>query len=528
MKFRLFLFALVNVVSLFAQESSKNSGVELPVFVITGKENIELGTAEKLPPPPLRVITEEFIKPSYDPDFLDAMIKSDPFESKLIPKEIPVLYKSKLSGNVGFITLPNIDYSTLANYSDVTVSAGINAIYNRPYIINTDNYSISPVFDIAYKVIRPETFFDKQKLNFFGKYNFQSYKFSSGVKREMSSIDIGLRIANSDGEFWKYKTEIKTKAISLLKENIKELRTSFSGAGGVSSSNFELATMATFSFNSATNFGGTKHSANLLEVETPGRVTITDVFSLSASVRGIVYDTIKKVKPNLGVVFKMSSFLAIAASYTPAYEVLDLGKVLENNRYANPVTYPLYVYPIEKRFTYSITFESAKIFDLTLGFSNGKSDYYPYFVDAGAGKYSMEEGSVSIYKISANLRVHPSMYGYYIANVTYSGIKDATSGFYLPNVSPVYAYAVYGYTSEKGIGIKTGGKFLSKRYADIQNTNANSIPYYLSIFGELGYSFSRELLVTLRIDNLLNRKNFILKNYQEPGFNFEAGIEIQW
>lgn len=526
--FRLFLFAVVSAVSLFAQETSKNKGVDLPVFVITGKENIELGTAEKLPPPPLRVITEEFIKPSYDPDFLDAMIVSNPFENKLIPKEIPLRYKSKLSGSLGLITLPSIDYSTLANFSEATISAGLSADYHRPYVSYADNYSISPFFDAAYKVIQPGTFFDKQKLNFFGKYNFQSYNFitdTSGIKRDISRFDIGLRAANSDGEFWKYKTEIKTQAISLVNENIKESRTFLSGALGFSGSNFEMAPNAMISFNSESNLDGINHSAALIEANTPVKLTLSDVVSLSASFRGIVYDSIKSFKPNFGAVLKISSFLAISASFNPGYEVFDLRRELENNRYAIAFTYPLYIYSIDNRFNYSMTVESAKIFDLTFGFSTAKSDNYPYFKDAGAGKYKMQLVKTSIYKLSADLRIHPSSYGYYIANVTYNGIKNVL-GQYLPNVSPINIYAVYGYTLEKGVVIKTGAKFLSRRYADIQN-NVH-IPYYLSIFGELGYSFSREFLLSVKIDNLLNKENYILKGYKEPRLNLELGIEFQW
>jgi len=78
----------------------------------------------------------------------------------------------------------------------------------------------------------------------------------------------------------------------------------------------------------------------------------------------------------------------------------------------------------------------------------------------------------------------------------------------------------------EGITGKAGVRFSGKQYADL--ANSVKLNAFASIFLELGYAFSREFLLTFKVDNLLNRKNYIWQNYQENPFEMTAGVSFQW
>ena len=56
----IFLFATF---SIFAQEQKQNSDVQLPDFVITGKDIVTIKKAQKIPPAFVSTISDQFIKP---------------------------------------------------------------------------------------------------------------------------------------------------------------------------------------------------------------------------------------------------------------------------------------------------------------------------------------------------------------------------------------------------------------------------------------------------------------------------------
>jgi outer membrane cobalamin receptor len=221
----------------------------------------------------------------------------------------------------------------------------------------------------------------------------------------------------------------------------------------------------------------------------------------------------------------LGPFVSLSASYSPGFVVDDFSAQLERNRFIALNQKQLLVYPVKDKVDLSITFESAKVYDVTVGFSTFTSDIYPYFTNHADGKYYLATTNSTVFNVHADLRIHPSSAGYFISSFQMNAVKD-TAGNFLPNYPEISAYAVYGYTLQKGITLKAGGKFMSKRYID--NANTETLPLYISLFGELGYSFSREFLLTAKIDNLLDRKNLIFKGYQDRPLTLEIGIEFQW
>ncbi len=514
-------------ICLYAQEAP-NKSVDLPTFVITGKETIEFPPAEKLSSPPITVVTEDFLKPSYDPEFLVATVSSNPFGHKAIIQDSSVLHRNKLMGRAGSVTLPGLMYSTLFNYNDIGASFRIGSEYSLPYVKNGQVFSISPEIDLSYKVLRSGSWIDENQFNVFSRFSYTSYRFyavDQAPARKINKFALGASLENSTSDFWKYKGSAELRSISLGDEKVKENRTIFSGSAGFAGKTIEFTPTAQLSFNSTGDSLAVSRSVTLLQASAPLKITISDVLSAYGALHLTLMDSIKTVNPNFGVFFKLNSFISLSASFSPGYQVYDFDNILNENRFASLTHRSLFIYPVDSKLDLSLTFESAKVYDLTFGFSSYKSDRYPYYNSGTNGAFYLASGSVTVFNMRAELRVHPATYGYFVSSVQLNAIKDSI-GNYIPNSAPFAAYAIYGYNLQEGVTLKAGGKFLSGRYNDIANND--KLPMTISLFTEFGYSFSREFLLTAKIDNLLNRKNLILKGYQDRPLTLELGVEFQW
>lgn len=528
MKLKVILILSLSAFPLFAQIDATAKNVELPTFVITGKETVEFPAAEKLPSPPVTVVSEDFLKPSYEPDFLQGAVSSNPFTK--VPLSLPSeeFYRNKLLARAGNVTLPSVTYSTMLNSGDLSASARLGTEYVLPYVKNSSSFLVSPQLDLDYKIIQPGSFFDENKIHVNANYKYEKYNLNwidVPTVRKVSAYGIGATLENSTHDFWKYEAGFNTHTIGLLGENNKESRMGITGAAGFSGQNLDFTPNAELSYFSVFDSAANRVSNTMLRVDAPLKITISDVFSAFASMHIMFFDSIKTMDPNFGLQLRLNSYISLAASYSPGYVVDDFSAQISRNRFAAMNQKQLLVYPVKGKIDFGITFESAKVYDITLGFSTFNSDYYPYFTDRSDGKYELKTTNSTAFDLHADLRIHPSALGYFISSLQINAIKD-TAGNFLPNYPAISAYAVYGYTLQKGITLKAGGKFMSKRYIDAANTE--TLPLYISLFGELGYSFSREFLLTAKIDNLLNRKNLIFKGYQDRPLTLEVGIEFQW
>ncbi|MCU0413749.1 MAG: hypothetical protein MUE91_04995, partial [Ignavibacteriaceae bacterium] len=72
---------LLSTAVIYSQGTNPN--VELPDFVIFGKDIISVRKVDKLKPDYISTVSDEFLKPAYKPDYLDLADISNPVEAEL-------------------------------------------------------------------------------------------------------------------------------------------------------------------------------------------------------------------------------------------------------------------------------------------------------------------------------------------------------------------------------------------------------------------------------------------------------------
>ena len=515
--------------SIFAQSDAQKQSIELPEFVITGKETYELPAAEKIPAPFIPTISEEFLKPVYSPEFLEATALSSPLKKELSQNDSSMVYLSKLGVQIGNIKIPAVSYSTILPLDDFTLSASLNAVNNRAFVTNGDNYFVNPGFEVKHKVVEKENFFDNNELIFRGDYNFSAFKLygiQNPLQRKLHTTDFSLNLANTKNSFWQYNFLVKHQYFRLSSENLREGKFSLLGSAGFSGRTLEFTPQVQLTHYVSSDSALLNVRKTYFLVKAPLQLVVSDVLSMNVGLNFTATDSITVLNPSLGIGFKLKPGLMFFASYQPAYEIFDYQNILKINRYAKMKNYSVLVYPTDNKISLSMMIEVKREFAIITSLDYYKSSRLPYFeFDSNDGSFRVDKTQATAFSAAVEVRMQPGEIGYFYGKLKYNSIKDSTHKIipYSPNMEAIF---VYGYTLVQGVTGKAGLKIRGGQYADLANLEwmkASS-----SLFVEFGYAFAREFLFTFKIDNLLNKKNYIWKQYQEMPLDIVAGVNFQW
>jgi outer membrane receptor protein involved in Fe transport len=114
-------------------------------------------------------------------------------------------------------------------------------------------------------------------------------------------------------------------------------------------------------------------------------------------------------------------------------------------------------------------------------------------------------------------------YGIFYASFNYNKIEES-NGKKIPFYPNLKASLSYGYDFSNGLRADASVKYLSDRYADLQNTV--KLKSFFNLGFKLTYMLKEQFLLTLEVENILNRKIYLWQGYQEKpldasiGFNF--------
>jgi hypothetical protein len=512
-----------------AQNSSAKQGIELPEFVITGKESYELPAAEKIPAPFVSTVSDEFLKPAYSPEFLEASTLSSPLKKEMQQRDTAVTYFNKLGIQAGVVPLPSITYSMIIPVDEFTLGGYLNTAYNRPHIENSGKLMFNPGAEIKYKILSGDNFLSDNELSIKGDYNYSDYKFygkTNPDKRDVHATDLSMGLASSKRNFWQYNFLVRHQYHQLSQESLNESKFSFLGSAGISGRAVEFSPQIQYSQYMTNDSSNWNVRESYIKVDAPLRMIASDIFSVDMGLNYTGLDTAKGLNPLLGLEVKLKSGLMLFASYHPGYQVYDYEKVLGLNAYAYMKHLRVAAYSQDAKLDISLMYEINRQVDIIASLEYYKSNDFPYFQyrDSDAS-FELQKTKATSTSASLELRMQPGEFGYFYGKIKYNTVTD-TNGYKIPFNPAVELYAAYGYTLPQGITAKAGLKLRGFQYADLQNNEWMGV--YHTVFLELGYALSREFLFTFKIDNLMNRKNYIWKKYQETPFNMVAGVTFQW
>lgn len=547
---------------IFAQSGNQSQSIELPDFVITGRQQVDLPVMKKAKVEPVSILSKEYFFPAFTPEqfTLATVAKPKQLIADLFPAE--TAYNKQLILGAGQYTLPTGQfyfaqpfsvgkfYSKLwgtnqkdyVDYADFNVS-GINLGTNF-YINRSSEFLPGSIINIDAQFLRNE-------YNFFSPYRPIN---STPVKRETQDFSGLLSLQNYYGEVFKYNFKFGGNQIDIKDADTKEMNLYFGGNTKLLFGDFSLLLSGKF-HNQSVSKNTTDDDYNFIAVKggieyqltsaliLRGGVSYysTDVkrFSLSNTSFGIVKEDF--IAPWGEAEFLFNDNLSLTTTYNQEIDFKTYTDLLRINRYTyinNPLQPALgfdnsstvYNHKIDVVLTYGY----KKYYELSFGGTYFTADDYSFFnsdfsfdnTPVHMDKFYVDRiNDVTGYSVYANALYHLGPFGWFYGDAKYE-VTETDNNNTIPYHPKLSLKAAYGYKFGFGLSAELKLHYLKDTYIDLENSIL--LDDYINLSAELRFSLTQNFDITLHLNNLLNRDNYIWLGYIEPPFDFTAGIDFRF
>ena len=227
------------------------------------------------------------------------------------------------------------------------------------------------------------------------------------------------------------------------------------------------------------------------------------------------------------VEYNFEKGFTLTCEFKPGTEHFNATDIFNRNRYYNPGAIDNVFLKYKSNLNFGLKFEYNKMYSISFRSGYSKAENYFYFEDrVDKGKFDLYVlPEVSVFSAGIEFILNPSYYGTFFADIEFKDVKDALDKIvpYEPRISSTLSY---GYNFSPGFGFNA--KYLLKlnTYTDI--INSNKLDNYHNISFSLFYELLKGLKLTADFQNILNRSNFVWKQYQEKPFDLLFGVEYRW
>ena len=534
------LFLLIFILAVFSfPQDKQNPNVELPDFVITGRDIISIQNAKKLSPDLVSTVSKDFLQPVYSPEELGLQDISNPISQKLNLLDTLNNYNGYIDLGVGFYSLPKAD----AVYSIPFTNGIFNSYFNGSNTLNyldTSNSSRSEWnggINFSYFVDNEAPFFGGTKIKLHGNYGVSAYKlYASNTPkfvRNLNKGDFSFDINNLLNRNFIFDAKISSRYTYLPDENFSENLLNVTA--------YSEAEFSAFSLSADLNFKNQFLTLNR-DQEASRLNNNMDRFFNIIPLAGLNISSLIKVKfgfnyaktnndnffaPYGSLGMRFNKNLSLFGEINPHAEFVSNGDFLRENQYNSPSGTPNVF--LKKTFALNaiLKYEYDKYFEI-----DGGVDYYsakdlPYYTDKNnAGKFDVALTKATSYSAFINLLFHAGPYGIFYSNAELNSTEN-NNGKIIPYYPQAKASLVYGYNFfNNDLNTEASINFYSKQFADLENIK--KIDPYIDMGLKFKYLIFPNFRLTLELLNLFDYNNYLWNNYKEPPLNILGGFSYQW
>ncbi|MBZ0200681.1 MAG: hypothetical protein K8H86_12490 [Ignavibacteriaceae bacterium] len=531
MKKILIILMLFLVASAFAQDDKqKNPGVELPDFVITGKENVSIQNSSKIKPDFVPIISEEFIKPIFSPEQLETKDLSNPVKEEINLFDSLNFYKGRLKVGAGLYTLPEAQVSLWQPFSSGLFNAGLSAYNKRAYVENSDRFGVRANASINYFVDADSKFLPGSELKVEGSYGINSYKlFASDfptVRRSFGLGNASLQFNYLTSKILISSIKIEDEFASLNDVTYSENIIKFSGMSKLQLSNFAVGAHAKLISASLNNSIFSNAKFGFANIRPFIGLNMSDAFKATFGMDFEFYESKTIFNPYASIGIKLDKSISLFAEYAPHTEFSSVSSFLKQNGYLQADSSVGLFFDKRSSFRGVVKYEYGKYFEIDGGFEYTSSSNYPYFVPAATnGEFTLVSTDAKRFEGFINLLFHSGPYGMFYGSVHFSDTRDTVNNI-LPYSPALTANLNYSINFNKKYNAGVTVEFISGGYTDL--TNIKKVDGLFDLGLNFGYRINEKFVWTLEAHNLINRNNYIWNGYKEFPMDIAAGFKYQW
>jgi hypothetical protein len=532
-KHKLFLifFLAISVIGFSQEDNSNNPSIELPDFVIVGKQTVSVKKVKKIPPDFVSSISDEFIKPSYSADELKIQEVSAPNLERINIFDSTNVFFGSLELGIGLYSLPVGSISHLHPFEGGFVRGKAGGNYQRAFDENTERYSLNGGLDFSYIFPDNINFIPGSHISLGTEFKTNTFKlFAADDPKEKRTINSGnllFKIQNLASEDFIYKIQVQDEITNLSQETFTENYLSLNGAFKFQSDVIELGILTKFDRQFYSDSTDKSQDNDLISIRPflgiklgkAARVRIGFTFARSESE--------KSNKPYASASIRFNDQLSLFAEYEPDAILFTAGKMLRENDYFNPQIVSAIPFIKENSFNVSLKYEYDIYFQLTGGIKYFSSTRFPYFLSSNLkGRFEIAEADAKSITAYFDALYHLGPYGAFYGSLEFNDIREKSTDNFIPYKPIIKSSLHYTYYFSSAFNAEANLTFHSARYIDLDN-NVEISPY-LSPGVKLNYNFSRGFLGTLELTNLSNSSNYLWKEYKGMPFNLILGVNYNW
>jgi len=526
----IFLIVILFSCSLFAQEKSQTQSIELPDFVITGKESINIPKMQKSLPEFIPLLSKDFFTPSF-PNDEEILIEVPKLENEIVSiGNYSQNTNALIKFSAGLQTWPKGEFyynDWIDNFSYKTHLFGLNELeYKKKAGLNIAGISLGS----SYFIDHESEFLPGLEINFDGNYLYESYNFFGSINPSLDRItnsgiaDLSFNyVTNPSSKFgidfndlyYEQKDDAVNENIfgihAYVQFKLVELDLRLEG-------NFKNQTI------SGENFAtGNQYYFNSI-------VTLGFKLFNILSLKGGVYIAESEGNTFFAPIgfgtFKLNKNISFFGEFAPNTEFLTLYDFKENNRYYRFNNFVNLFTENKFKVKAGVKYEYERYFEINGGVGYLMADNSFYFDDNMVdGFFTIHNEDIENSFAFLNLLFRKGPFGEFYADVKLQNITGSNNKT-LPYSSTILSKLNYGYNWSLGFGLKLGLNYFSEAYSDYDN-NAK-IPSKIDLTASFYYELFKNFKLTLGLENILNEKYYYFRNYKAKPIDILVGAEFRW
>ncbi|MGD8777804.1 MAG: TonB-dependent receptor [Ignavibacteria bacterium] len=530
MKKLILILLVVSGAFLFAQEK-ENQSVELPEFVITGVQNIDIPIQKKKRPQLVSTLSGNFLNPTYPSDSFLITDLSSPQKDKVELFRENKNNSGLLKLGAGLNYLPTGEFYIAAGTKNFLFTTNLFGSNIRDFVDYSDYNESGAKLGLDFFVSSNSDFFPGLSISMEGMYYRNNYNFYGSINpsydRETQKTITSVKISNFFNNRFKYKFDLAGRLFELkdisLKENFFDGKTflEFNLDG------FGIKFNGEYKLQSLSNFKQQDFDNNFYNASGGIFIKPSDSFLLFLGTAFTKQDSNDYFSPNASFVARFGKGLSLTAGYTPHAEFTTFYDMFLHNRFFIVGDFQNIFSTYRDNINASLIYQYDKYFEINTGFKYANIENYFYFEDFINPGYFEVQVAEEAEKLTAflNFLFHLGPFGEFYSNTNFN-LTTNTDDDFIPYHPKVSSNLIYAYQMENGFSFRTKFNISLETYTDISNNE--KMPNYINLGFSLGYNFSESLKFTVDLNNLLFRKNFIYNLYEDKPFDALLGIEYRW
>jgi len=523
------LFIAFSVALVNGQE---NPNVELPQFVITGKEAYEFPPLEKQKPELVSTVSEQFFKPVYSPDELEVKDFSEPTKRNGEFLDSVKFVNGEAEFLIGNNYLPSLSATYRLPMESSLFSANINAVNQRAYLENADRSKFGARLFYNYIISDSSSFLPFSKFRASAVVENESYKlFASPVpdfNRQFLHGNLLMSMQNISSTRFNYDVTIEDAYLNMKSDSLKENIFKINGYSKYSAKIFDFSLFGKFHLLNSTFDPLSSEQFAFIQMKGMFGFQIGNFTKTNFGFEYSKLDSNNSIFPYMAAAFQFGRGFSFFAEYHPTSVMLTQQDLVITNRYYTPnVQLKNIFYSITSLYSFSLKYEYERMFEVSGGLALFSTPNYPYFMGQAVGVNSFQMDTVEAQSASvfAKLHLFAGKYGFFGGEIIYQQVID-TAGNSVPNITPLTLNFTYGLFVTHEISLTASMMYYSPAFLNFANKEKGKDYFNITLKGEM--NIAENLFAQIEARNILNRKNEIWKNYLELPLSIAAGLKIIW